>query len=256
MKYIYILLTISIIFGSCNGCNSKDKSLRDSFQSEQDYLLAKEALANNEKVIFEGEIVSDPISNDYSIVFKELSNRFTPSIKAIEADPVSDEIVDYSLKKINNLEEGSFLVLDKINSIIDFYIHNKALKEVETDLSYSNTYTDINEFGFYTRFGKIKPDMILEGNEYRIKLLSNLRTNYKDDYDRLISTDKYGDIGSRSEGEILRDEFLGKTILLHQITYEGDTIPHLKYYLSTDITKTPIPTIFDVSAVCPPVCPK
>lgn len=258
MKLILLYLPILILFSSCNGCSSNLNEIdSESFENKEDYATVHRIIKENEIVKFEGELIPNGEKN-FSINVKSILDELIPSISSLVTDPVNRKTVDIALhnSRIGGVEEGSFLSLNKIDGIIDYYLLNKTLKDTLTHATNPTRYTDKNLFGFYSRYGTIKSSMLSPGNDYRRKLVRNLINNYNNQYLKLLSIDRNGDPGSRSEDEMLRDEFLGKTILLHQITYNKDTIPHYKYYSENDLNRQPIPTIFDVSAVCPPICPQ
>lgn len=230
MKKFITLIFIGILFCGCNGCDNGSNGLIGEVSDDETTIEInlKGTIGNRNIVIRD----ASGKSVNYTTVSSAPITSGTKTLLDVQLGP--------SVGVYNSYKEMD----DVINSIAGIKLNYKNGTSTVSRVLYPDT----NLFKSYTTFGKIDPTLLEVGRPYRAKLLKELEDNFNSDYQKYLNSDKI----TINQTKLLA-EFRDKYTIVHQIAYGKDLVETNKYWISDENSK--VQTLFDVGAVCPPVCP-
>lgn len=230
MKNFIALVIVCLLIGSCGGCNNDNNGLIGEVIEEDSTI----------------EINLKRSIGKKNVVIKDESGK-SISLTTVTSAPITsgtktllDVQLGPSIGVYNKYEEME----DVINKIAGVELKYQDGPNVTSRIVYPNP----DLFRIFTTFGKIDPTLLEADRPYREKLLKELKDNFNNDYSNYLESDSV----TIKQTKLLRD-FRDKYTIVHQISYGKELVETNKYWITDKNDK--VQTLFDVGAVCPPVCP-
>lgn len=187
-------------------------------------------------------------SNDGFIISKAEVKR--PIINNAATLPIPQRIKN-ELKVMLNNSKGVLFDYSIIQNTIENELSNHTIYYRDADKNIqSKVYDTPSKFKTFSGFAMIPLDLLdnneTQNDDYIDLLVEELRTNYPNSYQNYL--DAQGNV----DYDKIKTEFKNKFTIVHHIVYDGEFIETNKYWLNNENDK--IQTIYDVGAVCPPIC--
>lgn len=229
MKKISVFIIVTVLFWGCNGCKNDNNNLIGDVSIGDDVINIQ---------------LNDALGNR-SIVFTDSSGK---TINYVAATPIS--VQTKRLLEIQlGASKGTFFRYDEIDNVISSIANTRLNYKDQAGSTISRVvFPETDKFRLYTTFGKIDPTLLEESRAYRNKLLQELKDYYNEDYQEFLMDD-----GVTIDQPNFYNAFRDKYTLIYQIAYGKQLVETNKYWITDENNK--VNTIFDVGAVCPPVCP-
>lgn len=223
MKNIVFLVLIGMVVSGCMSCGSNENNLIAKVTSNKDG---------------EVEITLNEALGDRDLVIKDGSSE------TLVLAPITERVKEIMQVQIAQ-SKGVYHRYSELESVVnDLQSNNLRYRSTSGSLR-DTTFSEIDSFSVYTTFGKI--DSTLLKGIYGRALIDELENYFNDDYKKYLNSAGAFDTIS------FVDVFKNKYTAMYEIAYGGRSIKTNKYWISNPANT--LSTLYNVGAVCPPVCP-